>query len=185
LDFEICVIHGYDALYLPAHSCPRARSARQTCTMEASTDLLGSKQSNKIFKKLLGKTRDCQTERAETPTSFLDHACFVGQAQPIEFVVVVHTLLYRHLARQIVHEGDRAVEIGTSYGMLCALLVQDVLLPYTALYCVLLLRPRLPQSTNRSSIVFLIAADTPSACLSLWAWGVTYALLVKLISFSN
>jgi len=103
--------------------------------MEASTDLLGSKQSNKIFKKLLGKTRDCQTERAETPTSFLDHACFVGQAQPIEFVVVVHTLLYRHLARQIVHEGDRAVEIGTSYGMLCALLVHNVLLlTYTVYY---------------------------------------------------
>ena len=89
----------------------------------AQPSLLGSKQSTKIFKKLLSKQPANPQEYTETPLSFLNDELVAnrGICSPIEFLVVVHTLLYRHLATTLVHDGDRAVEIGTSYGHCTAL----------------------------------------------------------------
>lgn len=57
-----------------------------------------------------------------SPVSFLDEPqCKLGEKAPIELIVVVHTLLYRHLATTRVFSGDRAVEIGCSYGHCTAL----------------------------------------------------------------
>lgn len=91
-----------------------AKAPQSTAGGSVSTDILGSKHSARLFRKLCRHSERSMQGWDSTSLS-------LDGPTPLELFVTSDTLLYRHLAMTRVEEHDRAVEIGTSYGHCTAL----------------------------------------------------------------